>query len=115
MPKEWKFGTPEAELVSRKNLEEWDRVRRVLISRCDSCDQVISNDPDKVKEIYLAGTGRTQRLCDVCYTFHQSLYFNGKLKNMNYYRHLDEADEKAKDETKKRRKRLGLDDDNTQT
>lgn len=100
------------------NVWEYDRVRRVLKSRCQVCGYVVSDDGRQVKEILLKCENTQCRcnkmygamlhqVCDLCYTMFHALYVNHELKNMNYFKNIDEK-EKAERDDPERRKRMGL-------
>ncbi len=95
-----------------------DRVRRVLLGRCRICDFVISSDEKAIKELAFKCNNRgcdcqkylgpvAHRVCCLCYDMWHALYANYQLKDMNYFRNLDEKDKKDGDDTK-RRDRMGL-------
>jgi hypothetical protein len=100
------------------NVYECDRVRRVLIARCRICNFVISRDEKAVREIAFVCDDPgcdckkmygpiSHRVCNCCYDMFHALYVNYGLKNMNYFRALDEKDKAERDDPK-RRDRLGL-------
>ena len=109
---EWTPGErhPETPIWIFKNVWLTDRVRRVLIGRCKNCGFVISSKEEEVKELvfeckdplcYCKKTlysTKVHRVCSVCYDVWHSIYMNTVLKNMNYWKELDEKDEKEKQE-----------------
>ena len=117
---EWIKGErhPDTPIAVYQNVRDYDHVRRVLIARCKQCGQVISTDELKVRELnfrcpdptcYCKRQYATQlhRVCEACYDMWHALYFNSMLKNMNYWKELDEAEAKLRSE---RNRRMGLDD-----
>lgn len=118
---EWKKGERHSDTpdVVYRNVRDYDHVRRVLIGRCKKCDQVISSDEAAIKELVFdcadpacyckksPYSTKVHRVCDACYIIWHSVYCNTQLKNMNYYKELDEKDERKKDEN---RRRMGLGD-----
>jgi hypothetical protein len=92
---------PDTHPVIYRNVKGWDQVRMVLKDRCFACDCVVSSDAKSVKEIYVQSKQKTVPVCDVCYNLHHSLYMNYSLKNMNYFRNIDEAEQKEQDKRKR--------------
>jgi DNA polymerase III delta prime subunit len=101
-----------------RNCYEQDKLRRILYARCRICDFVVSRDEAAVKELIYQcnnsscecrrpGGSRAHQVCDICYALFHALYMNYQLKNMNYFRELDEKDEKDKNDFR-RKDRLGL-------
>lgn len=117
--KEWTPGEkhPDTPVVVFKNVYEYDRVRRILIARCKKCGQVVSTDEQAVKELvfdckdsncYCAKSPyatKVHRVCAVCYDMWHALYMNTGLKNMNYFKELNEKDALGGAD---RRRRMGL-------
>ncbi len=100
------------------NVYECDKVRRILKGRCKICGFVISSDEKKVKELVFKCDDSqcdchkmygaiSHRVCDVCDGMFRALYSNYSLKNMNYFKAIDEK-EKAENDDPKRKDRLGL-------
>ena len=118
---EWTPGLkhPETNILVFKNCYEYDRVRRVLIARCKKCGQVVSTDEQAVKELVFPCSDpncyckkslyatKVHRVCTVCYDMWHSLYMNAQLKNMNYWKELDEKDKRDGGEG---RRRMGMGD-----
>lgn len=109
---------PATDLQIFKNVWEWDRIRRILKSRCAICDAVVSRDEKAVKElIYQCSNAsctcnnsgsKAHQVCSLCYDLFHSLYVNYQLKDMNYFRNLDEAEAKERGDDTNRRRRMGL-------
>jgi hypothetical protein len=100
------------------NVHDYDRVRRILIPRCKNCDYVVSRDEKAVREIVFVCEDPkcackrlygaiSHRVCYLCYDMFHSLYMNPLMKNMNYFKEIDEKEKKENDDPK-RRDRLGL-------
>lgn len=109
---------PDTPLIVFTNVCEYDRVRRVLFARCRICDHVISRDERAVREVVFICDdphceckkmygAPSHRVCNLCYDMFHSLYVNYGLKNMNYFKAIDEKEKKEKDDPKKR-DRLGM-------
>ena len=107
--------TPRAVFV---NVYEWDRLRRILSARCIICGFVVSSDEKHVKELVFKCDNTqcnchkmygaiSHRVCDMCYHMFHALYANYGLKNMNYFKVIDEKEKSERDDPK-RRDRLGL-------
>jgi hypothetical protein len=117
---EWKQGEKHSDThkIIFKNVSEWDRLRRVLIARCKLCDAVVSKDEKSVKELVFdckdprcyckvsKYTTKVHQVCSVCYDMWHALYHNDGMKNMNYFKELDEK-EAANNGSDRRR--MGLD------
>ena len=112
---DWTPGSkhPNTPATIFKNCYEWDRVRRILISRCGKCGTVITTVFEDVKELvflcdnpmcrcHTKYASRTHHVCQVCYDMWHSLYMNVKMSNMNYFKELDEKDEKERQERKRK-------------
>lgn len=105
---------PDTHRVIFKNVREWDRLRRILKARCDICDAVVSRDPQAVRELVyrcknkwchcqkLYGS-QAHQVCNLCYDVFHALYVNHGLRDMNYFRDVDENDDNDDN-----RKRMGL-------
>lgn len=93
---------PDTPAVIWRNVNGYDLVRNVLKDRCFSCDFVVSSDAKSVKEIYVQAEQKTVPVCDICYNLHHSLYMNYSLKNMNYFRNIDEAEERERTDRRRR-------------
>ena len=115
---EWTPGLkhPETPVVIFKNVYDWDRVRRILAARCSKCGIVVTTVPEAAKALVMKcndpscrcrGTvyDITHDVCSVCYDMWHSLYCNVKLRNMNYWKELDEKDGRDGSEG---RRRMGL-------
>jgi hypothetical protein len=100
------------------NVHEYDRVRRVLLARCRNCDYVISRDERAVREIVFVCDDPkcackrlygaiSHPVCFLCYDMFHALYRNLGMKDMNYFKAIDEKEKKENDDPK-RRDRLGL-------
>lgn len=100
------------------NVHDYDRVRRVLLARCKVCDYVISRDEKAVREIVFVCADPkcdckrlygaiSHKVCYLCYDMFHTLYVNYSLKNMNYFKAIDEKEKKENDDSR-RRDRLGL-------
>jgi len=100
------------------NCYQYDRVRTILPARCRICDYVVSRDEKAVRELiyvcdnkachcHQVGGSHAHQVCSVCYDLFHSLYMNYQLKDMNYFRNLDEKDKRDGDDWK-RRDRMGL-------
>jgi hypothetical protein len=85
---------PDTPVVIWKNVNGYDLVREVLKERCYVCDYVLSSDSQKIKEIYIQSEQSARQVCDLCSAIHHSLYGNHGLKVFNYFRNIDEAEEK---------------------
>lgn len=118
---EWEPGSrhPETPKWIFKNVWSRDRLRVVLKSRCALCDVVITSDQQQIKELaikcgrpecrcrhYLSA--QSHDVCSVCYDMWHALYGNYELKNMNYFKEIDEKIAKDKEDGDERRKRMGL-------
>ena len=112
---QWTPGTkhPETPRTLFMNCCDQDRVRRILLGRCSICDHVISQDEKAIKEIFilcgnpdcacaLAKSALTHAVCSVCYDMFHSLYVNYSLKNINYFKNLDEKEKRDFEDRKKR-------------
>lgn len=102
-----------------RNVWMCDRLRKILKSRCNICNAVISDDEKAVRELtYKCNNplcecqrsiyvGQAHRVCDLCYDMWHALYGNHGLKNMNYFKAIDEKE--ARENGPESRKRMGLD------
>lgn len=104
---------PETPRLVYKNVWGYDQVRRVLKGRCAICGYVVSSDAKAVKEIaFKCGNSQcdcnrmygatSHQVCSLCYDMFYSLYANYGMKDMNYFKNLDEKDKKDFDDYKKR-------------
>jgi hypothetical protein len=112
--KSWVSGEkhPDTPRTQYVNCYEYDRVRRVLKGRCALCGFVTSRDEQAVREISVKCTdtscctnyitSKPHQVCHLCYDAWHSIYMNPRLKNMNYFKELDEKAKKEKEEFKKR-------------
>jgi hypothetical protein len=109
---------PETPRTVFMNVYEYDRVRRALKGRCRICNYVISSDEKAVRELVFVCDDKScschrmygaisHRVCNLCYDMFHFLYNNQGLKNMNYFKQIDEKEKRDDDETK-RRDRMGL-------
>ena len=112
---EWTPGQkhPETPKKAFMNCYDQDRVRRILLGRCRICNFVISQDEKAIKEIFvscgdpncactMAKSAMSHMVCSVCYDMFHSLYVNYSLKNMNYFKNLDEKEKREFEDRKKR-------------
>ena len=101
------------------NCYEYDRVRRILRGRCRSCGYVISEDEKAVKEIAFVCADVncnchkmygpiSHRVCSLCYDVFHSLYVNYKLKNVNYFKQIDEKEKADRTDNFNKRDKLGI-------
>jgi hypothetical protein len=112
--KSWVSGekhpdTPRTEYV---NCYEYDRVRRILKGRCAICKFVVSRDEEAVREISLKCedstcctvyiTTKPHQVCHLCYDMWHAVYMNPKMRNMNYFKEIEEKEKKAIEDFKKR-------------
>jgi hypothetical protein len=97
---------PSTPAVVFKNVYECDKLRRILKSRCNICEYVVSRDPEAVKELlYVCENKRCcvstlgpslHQVCDLCYWMWRALYlnlgspFNPGLKDTRYFVKIDE-------------------------
>ena len=93
---------PDTHPTIYRNVRDYDQVRAVLKGRCHFCDFVISSDAQKVREVYVQAVQKTEHVYDLCYALHHSLYLNYGLKNMNYFRNIDEAEQKEQQDRRRR-------------
>ena len=88
------------------NCKEMDRLRKILKRRCRHCDHVISSDAEKSFEVPFLGA-----VCSVCHDLYTALTFNVKMRNMNYFKQIQEAEDKRKNDNGERggwRDRAGM-------
>ncbi len=115
---EWTPGEkhPETPKWVFKNVWSRDRLRAILKSRCALCDIVLSSKEEEVRELAIKCekpdcrcrfymTLQAHPVCFICYDMFHALYGNAGLKNMNYFKELDEKDKNGDDE---KRRRMGL-------
>lgn len=88
------------ELIWR-NLFMLDIIRGRVRGRCEECDATVSEDAIKVQEIYDQATQKTMHVCDVCAGMHRALYINYGMKNRNYFKEIDEAEQRENENRKK--------------
>jgi hypothetical protein len=82
--------TDEFALVIRSNnCREMDRLRKILSRRCRNCDHVISFDEKKQFAIPLLGA-----VCETCHDLYKAVTFNVRMRNMNYFKEIQEAEDK---------------------
>jgi hypothetical protein len=101
----YKLGDPTGEIIAKYNCIAYDRVRKILLSRCINCDYVCSTDVNK--RFAIAGK---DPVCELCCDMYKALTFNPGMRNMNYFRNLIEEEEKEKKAQAEKRRRLGLDE-----
>jgi hypothetical protein len=113
--KSWVEGEkhPDTPLQIYKNLYNQDRVRRILPARCRTCGYVVQQSQLAVREIlftcddknctcHIQMGSRSHQVCNLCYDMHHALYTNHGLKNMNYFREMDDKAKKDYDDFKRR-------------
>jgi hypothetical protein len=93
---EWAPGEkhPATPVKVFKNVHDCDKIRRVLLARCNICNYVVSRDPIAVKELlYKCDNKRCclispglHQVCDVCYWMWRALYANLGLKDQRYFK-----------------------------
>lgn len=105
MNRTYKLGDPMGEVVALYNCKEYDRVRKILKTRCLNCDYVCSTDPNK--SFAIAGM---DPVCELCSDMYKALTFNVRMKNMNFFREAHEQWEKERTKTNEQRRRMGLDE-----
>lgn len=79
--------------IIRNNCQEMDKVRKILRRRCRNCDHVVSSDAEKSFEIPFLGA-----VCGLCHDMYTALTFNTKMRNMNYFKQIQEAEDKRKND-----------------
>jgi hypothetical protein len=116
---EWERGLkhPNTSLQVYKNVRDWDHIRLVLHARCVACGFVLSQDEKAVKEIAVSCDDPkctcqkfgplSHRVCSACYDMHHALYNNLRLKDMNYFKSIDEQEKRDQNDPR-RRDRLGI-------
>lgn len=112
IPAEWVQGLkhPMTPRTVFMNCYEYDRVRKVFISRCKICDIQISRDEKVMKELMFRCVGtacnckefKTHPVCSLCYDMFHALYANYSMKNRNYFKDIDDKERAAWDAYKKR-------------
>lgn len=118
--KVWTKGEkhPETPRTVFMNCYEYDKVRRILLTRCRICDHVISRDEKAVKELAFVCDDPdcdckkmygaiSHPVCNLCYDMFHALYVNYGMKSMNYFKAIDEKEKRDNDDPK-RRDRMGL-------
>jgi hypothetical protein len=75
------------------NCKEMDRIRKILKRRCRNCDHVVSSDAEKSFEVPFLGA-----VCSVCHDLYTALTFNVEMRNMNYFKQIQEAEDKKKND-----------------
>lgn len=109
-------ATPKTQYM---NCYEYDRVRRIITSRCKICDYAVSKDEKAVKELVFVCENKTcdchkmhgaisHKVCSLCYDMFHALYANYIMKNRNYFRELDEQDKRDSGNDPEKRRRMGL-------
>ncbi len=102
---------PNTPRIVFKNVCECDRVRRVLLSRCRICDFVVSRDALAVREISFRCDNKSccitlntkpHQVCNLCYDLFHSIYVNYGMKDMNYFKQIDEKNKADYDKFKRR-------------
>ena len=117
---EWITGEkhPDTPRTVFYNVWGLDRVRKVLPGRCRICDYVISSDEKAVRELIFVCSDKncdckkmygaiSHHVCNLCYDMWHALYMNYLMKNVNYFRNIDEKEKKDSDDFG-RRNRMGL-------
>jgi hypothetical protein len=112
---EWTPGIkhPETPRLPFMNCHEQDRVRKILPGRCSICGYVISRDEKAIREIFcscgnpecacaLAKSALSHAVCELCNDMYRALYVNYGLKNINYFKNLDEKQKRDFEDKKKR-------------
>lgn len=92
--------------ICLNNCREMDRLRKILKRRCRHCDHVVSSDAEKSFEIPFLGA-----ICSLCHDLYTSLTFNTKMRNMNYFKQIQEVEDKRKNDNGERggwRDRAGM-------
>ena len=115
---DWTPGSkhPETARTVFVNCHEQDRVRRILPMRCQVCDYVVSRDEKAIREIFCscgrpdcpcatAKSALTHIVCHLCYDMFHALYVNYGLKNINYFKNLDEKQKRDFEDREKKWKR----------
>lgn len=102
MGKKWMAGMkvfvraekhPDTDVTIWRNCFGADIIRdRLRKGRCECCDATISEDQIKQQEIWDHRTQKTYHVCEVCAIMHRALYINHGLRNMNYFKNIDEAE-----------------------
>jgi hypothetical protein len=49
-------------------------------------------------------------ICELCHDMYKALTFNPGMRNLNYFRQIQEAEEKEKKGQNEQRRRMGLDE-----
>lgn len=102
----WHLNDPAGQVIALYNLREYDALRNTMRARCVQCGYVCSSDP--AKTFAIAGK---EPVCELCCDMYKALTFNPYMRNMNYFREIKEAEDKAKQRQNNQRKRWGLDGD----
>jgi hypothetical protein len=109
---------PDTPISVFKRVRDYDHIRRLIPGRCKICKYVISSDEKVVKELVFvcddAGCNCkkmygaiSHRVCNLCYDLFHALYVNYLMRDLNYFKAIDEAEKKNNDD-QKRRDRMGL-------
>jgi hypothetical protein len=103
---------PETPRTIFRNVHDYDRVRRIIPARCAVCDYVVSQDAMAVREIIMKCNNsnccssiiasKIHQVCNLCYDMHHALYLNPMMKNMNYFKNIDEKMKADYDQFKRR-------------
>src|SRR6266851_3162311 len=110
---------PATNPIILKNVCGMDLVQKVLKGRCANCNHVISDDEKQVRELLMkcwkadCGCSRVlsaimHSVCNLCYDMWHALYHNYSMKDMGYFKKLDEVDQKRRDDDQQGRKRMGM-------
>ena len=91
--RQYRLSDKIAPAIQDNNCRELDRLRKILRRRCRNCDHVVSSDATKSFEVPVLGA-----VCSLCYDLHKSVAFNGMLRNMNYFKYIQEAEDKRKND-----------------
>lgn len=115
---EWTPGSrhPETNATIFRNVWQMDTLRRVFKGRCPGCGYVISPSSitnreaifkcdDKSCRCHTPMGSQVHEVCDLCYWMIRALYSNVLLKNMNYFKDIDEREENQR---RNRNNRMGL-------
>ncbi len=102
----WPLNDPAGQVIALYNLREYDALRKTKSARCIQCDYVCSSNP--AERFAIAGM---EPVCNLCSDMYKALTFNPGMRNMNYFREIQEAEDKAKQGRNNQRRRMGLDDE----
>jgi hypothetical protein len=104
---------PETPRTVFVNVYEYDRIRRVLTARCKICGFVVSRDEKAIKELIFQCENKdcecwqpmgskVHQVCDLCDAMWRTLYANYGLRNMKYFREIDEKEKMDNDNARRR-------------